>query len=72
MVAFSRNVVPVSSGSISIPSSAGDTISYPSGDRILEISFNHEPTKEELPLIGRDIRKLGAQVANKLDYKANR
>lgn len=39
---------------------------------ILEISFNHEPTKEELPLIGRDIRKLGAQVANKLDYKANR
>jgi hypothetical protein len=27
---------------------------------------------EKLPLIGRDIRKLGAQIASKLDYKSHR
>ena len=39
---------------------------------ILEISFDDAPSKEKLPIIGRDIRKLGAQIANKLDFKANR
>lgn len=39
---------------------------------ILEISFNETPTADKLPLIGRDIRKLGATIASKLDYKANR
>lgn len=39
---------------------------------ILEISFDDIPPKEKLPIIGRDIRKLGVQIANKLDFKANR
>jgi hypothetical protein len=37
---------------------------------ILEVSFDHEPSKEELPIIGRDIRKVGAQISSKLDYKS--
>ena len=39
---------------------------------ILEVSFDRAPTEEELPLIGRDIRKVGAQISSKLDYKSNR
>lgn len=39
---------------------------------ILEVSFDEAPTAEKLPLVGRDIRKLGATIASKLDYKANR
>lgn len=39
---------------------------------ILEISFSEIPSNEYLPEIGRDIRKLGAQVASKLDYRGNR
>jgi hypothetical protein len=39
---------------------------------ILEISFDRTPDAEELPIIGRDIRRLGAQISNKLDFKANR
>ena len=39
---------------------------------ILEISFDEIPSSEKLPTIGRDIRRLGAQIANKLDFKANR
>lgn len=39
---------------------------------ILEISFDTQPSEDQLPLIGRDIRKLGVQIANKLDYRANR
>lgn len=39
---------------------------------ILEISFDENPSSEQLPIIGRDIRRLGAQIANKLDFKANR
>lgn len=39
---------------------------------ILEVSFSEIPDKDALPMIGRDIRKLGAQIASKLDYKANR
>lgn len=37
---------------------------------ILEVSFDHEPSEEELPIIGRDIRKVGAQISSKLDYKS--
>lgn len=39
---------------------------------ILEVSFDCAPNSETLPVIGRDIRKLGAQIASKLDYRANR
>ena len=39
---------------------------------ILEVSFDCAPDPETLPVIGRDIRKLGAQIASKLDYRANR
>ena len=39
---------------------------------ILEVSFDCTPSAERLPIIGRDIRKLGAQIASKLDYRANR
>ena len=39
---------------------------------ILEVSFSEIPETESLPLIGRDIRKLGAQVASKLDYRSHR
>lgn len=39
---------------------------------ILEISFDETPSQEKLPMIGRDIRRLGVQISNKLDYKANR
>ena len=39
---------------------------------ILEVSFSEVPDASVLPSIGRDIRKLGAQVASKLDFKANR
>jgi hypothetical protein len=39
---------------------------------ILEVSFDQAPTEEELPIIGRDIRKVGAQISSKLDYKSNR
>ena len=39
---------------------------------ILEVSFDCAPDSETLPVIGRDIRKLGAQIASKLDYRANR
>jgi hypothetical protein len=39
---------------------------------ILEISFDNIPDAEKLPTIGRDIRRLGAQISNKLDFKANR
>ena len=39
---------------------------------ILEVSFDCAPDSETLPIIGRDIRKLGAQIASKLDYRANR
>lgn len=39
---------------------------------ILEISFDEIPSAEKLPMVGRDIRRLGAQITNKLDFKANR
>ena len=39
---------------------------------ILEVSFDCAPDSETLPVIGRDIRKIGAQIASKLDYRANR
>jgi hypothetical protein len=39
---------------------------------ILEISFDEVPSAEKFPVIGRDIRRLGAQITNKLDFKANR
>lgn len=39
---------------------------------ILEISFDEAPSVEQLSLIGREIRRLGAKISNKLDFKANR
>jgi hypothetical protein len=39
---------------------------------ILGISFDEAPSSEKLPVIGRDIRRLGAQITNMLDFKANR
>jgi len=36
------------------------------------VSFEEAPSSDKLPVIGRDIRKLGATIASKLDYKANR
>ena len=39
---------------------------------ILEVSFSEIPVNDDLPIIGRDIRKLGAQIASKLDFRANR
>lgn len=39
---------------------------------LLEVSFSEIPDNDKLPIIGRDIRKLGAQIASKLDYRAHR
>lgn len=39
---------------------------------LLEVSFSEIPDDDKLPIIGRDIRKLGAQIASKLDYRAHR